>query len=528
MRDFDLPGRSPVMATGGMAATSHPLATATALTILREGGNAVDAAIAASATLCVVEPHMTGIGGDCFAIVCEPDGTLHGLNGSGRAPKSAHLDWYLERGIDTIKENSVHSITCPGAVNAWEMLHQRFGACDFARLFADAVRHGREGFPVAPRVARDWKLLEGKLATDPGASLHYLNGGVSPQSGEIFRAPALADVMECIALEGAQAFYKGAIADEIASTVQMLGGFMTSEDLANVSADWVELISTRYRDHDVHEIPPNGQGITALILLNLLAETRGAQEGPTSAERYHREIEMARLAYAVRDAHVSDPAHMKVQVERLLSQQYTQALAGSFDPQQRNSSIRLPRLPASDTVYLSVVDRDLRAVSFINSVYDGFGSGIVTPKSGIALQNRGACFTLETGHPNAIGGGKRPMHTIIPAMVTRNGQVSHSMGVMGGAYQPMGHAHVLSNMLDHGMDPQEALDNPRIFWGDEGDALKAEAGIPDNVMDALSARGHAVSRGGLFGGGQIIHVDHERGVLTGGSDPRKDGHAAGF
>ncbi len=528
MRNFQQPGRSPVLATNGMASTSHPLATATALNILREGGNAVDAAIAASAVLAVVEPAMTGIGGDCFVILCEPDGSLHGLNGSGRSANGAQLDWYLERGIKNLDELPAHSVTVPGALKAWDALLTRFGTRGFDDLFEDAIAFGRSGFPIAPKVAKDWAGLFDKINKNAGARTHLLRDGRAPRYGEMFTLPALADTLEIAAKKGVDAFYTGPIAAEIAATVQGEGGFLNEQDLANVTADWVTPISTKYHGIEMHEIPPNGQGITALILLNLLQRLGGENHGADSAERAHLEMEAARIAYSVRDQYVSDPAHMEARIEQLLSDQYCDQLATKFDPNRRNEQISLPELPQSDTTYLTVVDRDLRAVSFINSLYNGFGSGIVTAQSGIALQNRGACFSLQAGHANAIGPSKRPMHTIIPGMATKDGQLAYSFGVMGGAYQPMGHAHVLANMVDYGMDPQEALDHGRIFWGADG-VLDVEESVSLDVCKGLEARGHKVRRAANpHGGGQIIAIDHKEGVMIAGSEPRKDGMAAGF
>lgn len=528
MRNFQLPGRSATLATNGMAATSHPLATASALKVLQNGGNAVDAAIAASATLCMVEPHSTGIGGDCFVILHEPDGTLHGLNGSGRAAQGAHLDWYVERDITDLNNHPAHSVTAPGALRAWQTLANRFGTQDFSTLFADAIAYGRGGFPISPRVAFDWATLVGKLRKDPAATAQLLRGGNAPNTGDMFHLPELAQTFETVAKHGVDAFYSGEIAAEIAATVQAGGAFLTEQDLANVSADWVDLISTQYRGTDIYEIPPNGHGITALILLNLLDALGAHDHAPDSLARAHIEVEAARLAYSVRDAYVGDPETMQARCTQILAPDHTAALAGLFDPTKRNPSLTLPPLPDADTVYLTVIDKDLRAVSFINSVYNGFGSGIVTPKSGVALQNRGACFSLTPGHANAIGPAKRPLHTIIPGMAMRDGKLASSFGVMGGAYQPLGHAHVMSNMIDYGMDPQQALDHGRIFWGNDG-ALGVEASIGADVFDGLSALGHPVARPTMpFGGGQIINVDHSRGVLVGGSDPRKDGSAAGY
>ncbi|MGI6856861.1 gamma-glutamyltransferase family protein [Mesorhizobium sp. 1B3] len=527
-RSFDLPGRSPVIAENGMAATSHPLATASALDVLRQGGNAVDAALAASATLVVVEPHMTGIGGDCFVILAEPDGSVHGLNGSGRAPAGADPARLRAEGFAAMPEFGPHSVTVPGAVKAWETLHARFGALPFERLFADAIRYAEEGYAIHARVAADWAGQASELAGDEGAARHYLVDGKAPALGSRHRMPALAATLRRIAREGAGAFYEGEIAAEIASTVRAKGGTLSEDDLAGATAEWVELISTPYAGYDILEIPPNGQGITALILLNLLDRLGAGGLGPDSPERYHLQIEAARLAYSVRDHMVADPRAMTLSPATLLSRHYTALLAERFDPARRNPDTTLPKVPASDTVYLTVVDRDRRAVSFINSVYDSFGSRIVTPKSAIALQNRGACFTLGEGHPNEYGPGKRPMHTIIPAMAMKNGRPAVSFGVMGGAYQPMGHAHVFSNLADHGMDPQQALDHPRLFWGEDG-VLEAEAGISDEVRASLTNKGHALRPTAKpHGGGQVIVIDERSGFLVGGSDPRKDGLALGW
>jgi gamma-glutamyltranspeptidase/glutathione hydrolase len=528
MRDFGRPGRSAVVAENGMAATSHPLATATAVQALRSGGNAVDAAIAAAATLCVVEPAMTGIGGDCFVILAEPDGSVHGLNGSGRAQKGAYAGWYRDRGIKEMPQSGAHSVTVPGAVKAWEMLSERFGTRGFGELFADAIRYAEEGFAIHPRVARDWPRYLTELSADEGGSKHYLAGGEPPAVFSRFRTPALGQTLRAIADRGAAAFYEGEIGAEIAATVQAKGGFLSEEDLAEASADWVTPISTSYGGHDLLEIPPNGQGITALIMLNILNELGPTDGDPSSAARYHQLIETGRLAYSMRNNFVGDPATMSATVSQLLSAEVARELAAQFDPATRNREIRLPRLSSSDTIYLTVVDRDRRAVSFINSLYGGFGSKVVTPKSGITLQNRGGCFTLEEGHPNELGPGKRPLHTIIPAMTMKAGRPTCSFGVMGGAYQPMGHVHVLTNMLDFGMDPQEAADHARLFWGEDG-TLEAEPGIGSALRSQLEGLGHEVRDAELpFGGAQVIAIDHDSGFLIGGSDPRKDGLALGW
>jgi gamma-glutamyltranspeptidase/glutathione hydrolase len=478
--------------------------------------------------LAVVEPHMTGIGGDCFVILAEPDGTVHGLNGSGRSAAGARADWYRGQGFSKVPTYGPHAITVPGAIKAWETLAQRFGTRGFGGLFADAIRYAEDGFAIHPRVASDWPHHVADLAADEGGRLHYLVDGRAPAAFSRLKLPALGKTLRRIAAEGARAFYEGAIAAEIARTVKAKGGFLDEADLAAVTADWVGTISTDYRGHTIHEIPPSGQGITALIILNLMTELGAERLAPGSAERHHLMIEAARLAYGVRDREVADPAGMTGTVEQILSPAFTTALARGFDPERRNAALTLPPLPDADTVYLTVVDRDRRAVSFINSIYSGFGARVVTPDSCIALQNRGACFSLVEGHPNEIGPSRRPMHTIIPAMAMKDGRPSISFGVMGGAYQPMGHAFVLSNMLDHGMDAQAAIDEPRLFWGDD-DVLEAETGIAQAVRADLAAKGHAVRDAGApLGGSQIIAIDHSSGFLVGGSDPRKDGCAAGW
>lgn len=526
MRDFALPGRSPVIAENGIAATSHPLGTMTAIQVLREGGNAVDAAIAACATLCVVEPAMTGIGGDCFAIVAEPDGSVHGLNGSGRASMDASADWLRGLGHDAMPQTGALSVTVPGALRAWEALCQRFGTLPFDRLFADAIRYGEEGYAVHARVARDWAAYVAELAADEGGRLHYLKDGRAPAMGERMRQPALAATLRRVAREGVDAFYQGDVAAEIAATVQAKGGRLSEADLAACRADWVEPVSVSYAGYDVLEIPPNGQGITAQIMLNILDLVEARRHAPDSPERHHLLVEAARLAYSVRDHLVADPAAMTVPAERLLSRDFAAALAGRIDEGRRNEDISLPPLPGSDTVYLTVVDRDRRAVSFINSLYSGFGSKVVTPRSGVTLQNRGGCFNLTPDHPNEFGPGKRPMHTIIPAMAMRSGRAAVSFGVMGGAFQPMGHAHAFTNFADDGMDPQAAVDQPRLFWGADG-AVEVESGISDAIRSGLQDRGHRVRPGGPFGGGQMIVIGQD-GFLAAGSDPRKDGLALGW
>jgi len=530
MRDFQLPGRSPVHSENGAVATSHPLSTATALDVLRQGGNAVDAAIAAVAVQGVVEPHMTGIGGDCFAILCDADGNLSGLNGSGRAPKAATLSWFLDRGITEIASDSIHAVTVPGAVDAWHRLLREHGTWGLDRALAPAIAYAEEGFAVTPRVGGDWAGEVDRLARDPGAARHYLVAGKAPAIGTRHRLPALAETLRRIAENGPAGFYSGPVAEDIVATIQGYGGLMALEDLAAVAATTETPITTDYRGFTVAELPPNGQGLTALILLNILERFDLAALDPAGAERFHLEMEAARIAYGCRDAFISDPATMTVATADLLSKDYAARLAGRIDPDRRGAHPSADDLtPKADTVYLTVVDRDRRAISLINSVYGSFGVGIATPDTGVVLQNRGACFVIEAGHPNAIDAAKRPMHTIIPGFVLKDGAPHMSFGVMGGAYQPCGHAHFLTNMIDYGMDVQEALDFPRVFWDTGDGALLAETGVPATTWDGLAERGHAVRAARKpHGGGQAIRIDAESGFLIAGSDPRKDGCALGF
>lgn len=529
MRDFQLPGRSPVMAMNGMAATSHPLATEAAVACLRAGGSAADAAVKAAAVLCVVEPHMTGLGGDGFAIVATPDGALHGLNGSGRAPAALTLERFLARGDRAVAPEHPDAITVPGVVACWAALLERFGRFDFGRLLEPAIAYAENGFPVAPRVARDWAREAARLGANAAAARHYLPGGVAPRPGDVHRFPALAATLRRIARVGAAGFYEGEVAADIAATVCAAGGVLVEEDLAGMRAEWVAPVTSRYRGVEVAELPPNGQGITALILLNIMECLAAHALDIDGPRRAHVMIEAARLAYACRDAFIADPARMRADVATLVSRAYAATLAAGFDPDRRRPDVTPAPVPPADTVYLCVVDRDGLAVSLINSIYYPFGSTIATDRTGILLQNRGACFVVDAGHVNCVGHGKRPMHTIIPGFVLRNGRPVMPFGVMGGAYQAMGHAQFVSNWHDYGLDPQAALDGPRLFWVDDGDVIAAERGVAGATIDGLRARGHVVVEAASpHGGGQAIEIDHARGLLIGGSDPRKDGLALGY
>jgi gamma-glutamyltranspeptidase / glutathione hydrolase len=525
-RDFHLPGRSPVIAGEGMAATSHPLATLAAVDVLRAGGSAADAAVTAVATLCVVEPHMTGIGGDCFALISRPDKPVWGYNGSGRAGAKASTEALLVKGIKEISKTSAHAITVPGAVEAWDAILKAHGRFGLDRALAPAIHYAENGFPIAARVAWDWKDHVARLKADPGAAKHFLYNGKPPVEGDVIKFPALSATLKTIAAKGVRAFYEGEIADDIAATAAAHGSLLTAEDFARHSGDAVAPISANYRGLDIVEIPPNGQGITALVMLNILENFDLAALDPNGPERFHLVLEAARLGFAIRDTHIADAAHMRAVAADLLDKAFAKKLAALIDPKRR---VKLPSAPTpgSNTVYLTVVDRDRMAVSFINSLYSHFGVGICTEKTGIMLNNRGACFVVEPDHPNAFGANKRPMHTIIPALTMRQGRCDMSFGVMGAHYQPMGHVQIVTNMLDYGMDVQQAIDSPRFFF--EGELTLVENGTPAATVEGLRQRDHKVEFAAApWGGAQTIKIDWDRGVLIGGSEPRKDGCALGY
>jgi len=526
-RNFHLPGRSPVYAREGMAATAHPLASMAAIDILKAGGTAADAAVAAVAVLSVVEPAMTGVGGDSFCLVARPDTPVWGYNGSGRAASAATVERMLAAGLPRkIPMTSPHAVTVPGAVDAWAAILAAHGRFGLDRVLQPAIAYAENGFPVAPRVAADWAVMAHKLKPHAGSVKHYLVDGEAPAVGHVMRLPALAATLRAIAAGGPRAFYEGAIAEDIAATVQAAGGLLAAEDLARHTGEVVEPISSNYRGVDVVELPPNGQGLTALVLLNILEQFDLKGLDPIGAQRLHIALEAARLALGVRDTHLADPAHMREEVVALLDKAYAKRLASLIDPERRVPMPALPG-PSSDTTYLTVVDRDRMVVSLISSIYSGFGTGICTENTGVLLHNRGSGFVVETDHPNAIAPNKRPMHTIIPALAMREGRCCLSFGVMGADFQPMGHAYVVSNIIDFGMDIQQAIDAPRAFFLE--DVTEVEDGIPEATIAGLRARGHTISPRALpHGGGQGIVIDWERGTLIGGSDPRKDGCAIGY
>lgn len=526
--------RSMVVGRRGMVATSNPLASQAGLNILRQGGNAADVAIAAAAVLNVTEPASTGVGGDCFALYFDAKSKqVSALNGSGRAPAALRLE-HLQ-GYTEIPERSPHAVTVPGAVMGWYDLLRRHGTMTLGDVLVDAIHYARDGYPVHPVFGASWIASESFLRQAPNAH-DYLPNGSPPLIGQVVRLPELANTLQMIADGGPEAFYTGPVADAIVSTLQQLGGLMTHDDLRKHQSSWGEPISTLYRGIEVFEHPPNGQGLAALQALNIASGWELGEMPWDSPERLHIMIESMRLAFADARQYIADMATNLTPVDALLNTDYAARRRALISPERamQPPSYGLPE-SGSDTVYLTVVDGQGNACSFINSLYFGWGTGIVAKETGVFLQNRGACFSLDSEHPNALAGGKRPYHTIIPGMALKDGELWASFGVMGGFMQPQGHFQVISAMVDDDLNPQEALNRPRFCLEDGTGAsvLALEEGIPVSSMSRLAELGHRIrpvaGRGrGVFGDGQIIRRDSDTGVLFGGSDPRKDGLTATF
>ncbi len=528
MRNFHFPGRSTVHAQNAMVATSHPQAALAAVEVLKEGGTAADAAVAACALLGVIEPQSTGIGGDCFALI-QPrgEGKIMAYNGSGRAPIGADAAWYLERGIRTVPLTSAHAVSIPGAVDAWETILRNHGKFGLDRLLRPAIKAAEEGYVVAPRVAFDWKNQFEKLKKGTNTERYLLPHGKPAVAGDVIRQPELAGTLRAIAARGRDAFYSGEIAEDMVETLRGIGGLHTLEDFAAHATEVTSPIGTIYKGLDVWQCPPNGPGITMLVMLNILSRFDLKKFAPVSVERFHLEAEAARIAYMMREEHIADPAHMTVDVAKILAKEFAEEhISGiRMDRVLDLPNVAPPMNPS--TIYVSVVDKDRTACSFINSIAHSFGSAIVSNKTGILLQNRAGGFRIQPGHPNCIAGGKRPLHTIIPSLVTKAGRAVMPFGVMGGQYQPVGQVHVLTNMLDYGCDVQEAIDMPRGLHY-EG-VYQLEDGVPAEVVEGLKKLGHkTVNVVSPLGGGQAIWIDWDKGTLTGGSDPRKDGCALGY
>jgi len=524
MRDFQLPGRSAVHAVNGMAATSHPLASLTAVEVLKAGGNAADAAIAAAMVLNIAEPQMCGLGGDCFALI-KPAGTeqVIALNGSGRAPMGLDAARIRAEGHARVPVHGIHAVTIPGAVDALCQMNATWGRLPLDRILAPAIRYADDGIPVSPRTAFDWATDIHDLRGD--ALAFYSLGGKAPAAGQVFRAPGLAEVMRRIARDGRAGFYEGEVADDMIASLAALGGSHSHDDLARTAATVGDPVSGSYGGVELLEHPPNGQGATAILLLKILSHFDLKALPPFGARRAHLEAEAAKLAYDARNRFIADPAP---RLDHMLAPETAARLAALIDPARAmQKPAALSEAVHKETIYLTVVDRDRMAVSLIYSIFWGFGSGLASARFGINFQNRGAGFALVPGHPNEAAPGKRPMHTIIPAMLRQGRRVTMPFGVMGGSYQPAGHARVVSNLVDYGMELQAAVDAPRSFC-QPGEGMQVERGYDPQVRAELAAMGHDVSVPDTpLGGAQAIVIGAD-GVLTGASDPRKDGCALGY
>jgi gamma-glutamyltranspeptidase/glutathione hydrolase len=535
--------RSAVIAPSAMAATSHPLATQIALNIMRQGGNAVDAAIAANAALGLMEPTGNGIGGDLFAIVWDAEGqALHGLNASGRSPRNLTRQWFIDNGYQSIPPRGPLPVSVPGAVDGWFELHARFGRLPMSEILKPTIDYARNGHPVHEYIQYGWTRNVEKLSEFPGFVEQMTIDGRAPAVGEMWRNPNLANTLERIAREGRDAFYKGDIARIISDYMQANGGFLSYEDMAAHASEWVTPLSVEYRGYQVWELPPNGQGIAALQMLNILELHDVAKLGFGSADYIHLFVETKKLVFEDRARFYADPDFMDVAVDRLLSESYARERNALIDMEKAAETY--PHgdpevLREGDTIYLTTADPDGNMVSLIQSNYRGMGSGMTPPGLGFVLQDRGELFSLEEGHPNAFEPGKRPFHTIIPAFITKDGKPWISFGLMGGDMQPQGHVQIIVNMVDFGMGLQEAGDAPRIYhWAsseptgesmEKGGIVSLETGFDYSVIRELMERKHTIQfDSGSFGGYQAIMKHPEHGVYFGASESRKDGQAAGY
>lgn len=537
----DFVTRSPVLATQAMAATSQPLATQVALDVMKKGGNAIDAAIAANAVLGLVEPTGNGIGGDLFAIVWDAKAKkLHGLNGSGRSPKSLTRQWLIDNGYDKIPSHGPLPVSVPGTVDAWFMLHGKLGKLPMSEVLQPAINYAEQGFPVSQLIAYYWNRSTPLLSKYPGFIEQFTIDGNAPAHGQIWKNPHLANTLKTIAKYGRDAFYTGKVAKTIADYIQEQGGFLSVEDLADHRGNWVDPVSTNYRGYDVWELPPNGQGIAALQILNLLEHYDLKSLGHDSPEYVHLFTEAKKLAFEDRAKYYADPAFNQLPVAELISKAYAKERVQLIDSNKAGKHYPAGNVALShgDTIYLTTADKDGNMVSLIQSNYRGMGSGMTPPGLGFILQDRGEMFSLEAGHFNAFEGGKRPFHTIIPAFVTKDDKPWMSFGLMGGAMQPQGHAQIIINMIDFGMDVQEAGDAARIHHtgsseptGEvmtDGGLLNLESGFSYPTIRALMRMGHKIQfANGPYGGYQAI-LKADNGVYWGASESRKDGQAAGY
>lgn len=528
MRKIYQPGRSNVLSNNAMVATSQPLSSQEAINILKLGGNAVDAAIAASAVLSVVEPGSTGIGGDCFAIIKMNNKKAVSINGSGINPMKANLKYFRENKINSIGLLSPHSVTIPGAVDAWYQMHKKFGKLEFEKLFATAIDYAREGFPVHEIEAFHWKKNEDKLRKNSITKKIFLKNDQAPNFGQRFTNNQLANTLSLIGKKGAKAFYEGEIARDMVKSLNNLGGLHTEEDFYNQNTIFSNTVISDYKDYKIHQCPPNGPGVVVHLMMKLLEKFNWDNLNYIDPMRFHIQAEVTKICFEIKETILGDPKFNDFDIEYLLSNEFTDNIFKKINLDKVYYSDKLFVTSHPETVYLTVVDDKLNAVSFINSICHGFGSGICSENSGILFQNRGVNFRLEENHPNCIESNKRPLHTIIPGLLTDNSdETIMSYGVMGGQYQPVGQAHVLQNIFDFGMSMQEAIDAPRAFA--LNGKLKIENSCSKTSIQNLSDIGHkinVVDEG--IGGGQGIIIDRKEGVLIGGSDPRKDGLAIGY
>lgn len=525
--------RSSIVTRQGLVATSQPLAAQAGLSVLQAGGNAVDAAIATVATLCVVEPCSTGIGGDAFALIWIADEQkLYGINASGPAPQALAAAHIRDQGHSEMPSLGALTVTVPGSLRGWELALNRWGSLGLDRLLAQPIDYASNGYPVSQRIARAWQNSEEKMSVHSNSRRVWLPGGRAPRAGEMFRNPEFAQTLRTLADEGYDAFYTGPIAEQIVACVQAEGGGLTLVDLDQYQAEWVEPISADWGDYTFYEIPPNGQGLTALLALNIARGFDLPALGYGTADYYHALMEAIKLAFADAAAYIADPRQAAIPLAGLLRDSYTAERRALIEMERALTPAAGNPSRHGDTVYLTVADEAGNMVSWIQSLYMGFGSGLTAGNTGVQLHNRGANFSLVPGHPNEVAGGKRPYHTIIPGFISHQGRAWSSFGVMGGFMQPQGHLQVGLNLVEFGMDPQTALDAPRFNWlGDKTFAL--EAGIGSAVWQDLAQRGHDLlpteqAAQQQYGGGQVIVRDPESGVLIGGSEPRTDGMAVGW
>ncbi len=528
MREFSYPGRSNVLGQNGMAATSNPLSSLEAIDILKKGGNAIDAAIAASAVQSVVCPSATGIGGDCFAIISLNGKDPIAVNGSGIAPKKANLEYFTNKKINKIELTSPHSITIPGAIHAWCSMHEKYGKLDLEVILKGAENYARYGFPVHEVEAYAWKQKEIKLNDNLNIKKLFLKNNKSYKFGELFKNLPLANTLKIIGEKKIKGFYEGKVMLDMVKTLNDLGGLHSEEDFYSQKTIFSPTISNLYKEYNIHQCPLNGPGIIVLLMMAMNEKLKVDSYNSSSFERYHIQAEITKVCYEFKETKLGDPNYSNINIDDILSKTFIEDLCSKINIKDIYRSKKAFVTSNPETVYLTVVDKDLNAVSFINSICHSFGSGISTANTGILFQNRGVNFRLEENHPNSIQGGKRPLHTIIPGMVSnKDNYTILSYGVMGGQYQPVGQTHVLQNIIDFNLNIQEAIDFPRTFALD--DHLKVEKSLNDNIVSKLKKIGHKISIvPDAIGGGQCIKIDRDEGVLIGGSDPRKDGMAIGY